>query len=130
MPKQYFTADDAASEVVEAFKNGTLSLGIDDIGKIAAALLGVRTDANGVMVSSGEDTASPVAIGFRARKSNGKYRYFWPYRVVFGVPSTNLQTKGDSIEFQTPSIEGIVTIRNKPNWQDKHPWKNGSYRRR
>jgi phi13 family phage major tail protein len=117
-------ADDAASEVVKSFKNGTLTLGIDDIGKASAmALLGVRTDANGVIISSGEDTALPVAIGFRARKSNGKYRYFWLYRTIFGVPSTSLQTKGDSIEFQTPTIEGIVTVRNKLDWQNKHPWK-------
>ncbi|MDR1628560.1 MAG: phage tail protein [Oscillospiraceae bacterium] len=117
-------ADDAASEVVKAFKNGTLSLGIDDIGKNAAmALLGVRTDANGVIISSGEDTAPPVAIGFRAKKSNGKYRYFWLYRVIFGTPSTNLETKGDSVNFQAPTIEGIVTVRGKPDFEGKHPWK-------
>ncbi|MDR1364084.1 MAG: phage tail protein [Oscillospiraceae bacterium] len=117
-------ADDAASEVVKTFKSGTLSLGVDDIGKDSAmALLGVRVDANGVIVSSSEDTSTPVAIGFRARKSNGKYRYFWIYRVVFGVPSANLETKGDSINFQAPTIEGTVTVRNKLDWQNKHPWK-------
>jgi phi13 family phage major tail protein len=117
-------ADDAASEVVKAFKNGKLSLGVDDIGKDSAmALLGVRADSNGVIISSSEDTAPPVAIGFRARKANGKYRYFWLYRVVFGVPSANLETKGDSINFQAPTIEGTVTVRNKPDWQNKHPWK-------
>lgn len=39
------------------------------------------------------------------------------------IPATNLTTKGESIEFSTPSIEGTVTRRNKPDSQGKHPWK-------
>lgn len=70
-----------------------------------------------------EDGGAPVAIGFRAKKANGKYRYFWLYRVIFGIPATNLTTKGESIEFSTPSIEGTVTRRNKVDGQGKHPWK-------
>ena len=68
--------------------------------------------------------SSEVAIGFRAKKSNGKYRYFWLYRVVFGIPATNLQTKGDSITFSTPTIEGTVYRRNKLDGNGKHPWKS------
>ena len=60
---------------------------------------------------------------FNPQKSNGKYRYFWLYRVKFGIPSTSLQTKGDSITFSTPSIEGTVMRRNKLDGQNKHPWK-------
>lgn len=117
-------ADNGAAEVVKEFKSGKLSLGVDDIGRaVAADLTGAASDDKGALVSSGEDTSVPVAIGFRAKKGNGKYRYFWLYRVKFGVPSTNLQTKGDSISFQTPTIEGTVMIRNKIDGQGKHPWK-------
>lgn len=117
-------ADDGASEVVKEFKSGTLTLGIDDIGPVTAGdLIGVKIDSNGVIVSSAEDNATPVAVGFRAKKANGKYRYFWLYRVKFGVPGTSLQTKGDSITFSTPTIEGTVMRRNKLNENGKHPWK-------
>lgn len=117
-------ADDGAAEIVKEFKTGKLTLGVDDIGTDAAAdLTGAEVDDNGVLVSSSEDGGSPVAIGFRAKKANGKYRYFWLYRVVFGVPSTDLSTKGDSITFSTPTIEGTVTRRNKPDGRGKHPWK-------
>jgi hypothetical protein len=45
--------------------------------------------------------------------------------VKFGVPSTNLATKGDSITFNTPTIEGSVMRRNKPATgnDNLHPWK-------
>ena len=117
-------ADDGAAVVVKEFKNGKLSLGIDDIGSTAAGdLTGAKIDDNKVLISTSEDGGEPVAIGFRAKKANGKYRYFWLYKVKFGIPATNLQTKGDSITFQTPTIEGTVMRRNKVDDYDNHPWK-------
>ncbi|MCY1714041.1 major tail protein [Caproiciproducens galactitolivorans] len=117
-------ADDGTAYVVKEFKSGTLSLGVDDIGVTAAQdLTGAIVDDNGVLVSTSENEGSAVAVGFRALKPNGKYRYFWLYRVKFGIPDTNLETKGDSITFQTPTIEGTVMRRNKPDGKGKHPWK-------
>lgn len=117
-------ADDAAAEVYKAFKSGTISLGVDDLADgVAEDLTGAKVDNNGVLVSTVEDISTVVAIGFRAQKANGKYRYFWLYRVVFAIPATSLQTKGDSITFSTPTIEGTVLRRNKPDSQGKHPWK-------
>ena len=117
-------ADDGPAEIVKEFKSGKLSLGIDDIGITAAEdLTGAKIDDNHVVVSGSEDGGTPVAVGFRAKKANGKYRYFWLYRVVFGIPATNLTTKGDSITFSTPTVEGTVLRRNKPDGNGKHPWK-------
>ena len=117
-------ADDGAAEIVKEFKSGTLSLGVDDIGAtVASDLTGSTIDANGVVIATNADGGSPVAIGFRAKKSNGKYRYFWLYRVKFGIPATALATKGDSITFNTPTIEGTILRRNKVDGKGKHPWK-------
>ena len=117
-------ADDGAAEIVKEFKGGKLTLGVDDIGRSAAeTLTGATADENGVLISASEDGGNPVAIGFRAKKANGKYRYYWIYRVKFGVPSTNLATKGDSISFQTPTIEGTISRRNKLDGNGNHPWK-------
>ena len=117
-------ADDGAAEIVKEFKSGKLTLGVDDIGAaVASELTGATIDANGVIVSASEDGGSPVAIGFRAKKANGKYKYFWLYRVKFGIPAANLATKGDSITFSTPTIEGTILRRNKADSRGKHPWK-------
>ena len=116
-------ADDAADEVVREFKNAKLSLGVKDLGaQPAAKLTGARVDNKGALVSASEDGGDYVAVGFRAKLSTGKYRLYWLYRVKFALPSVNLQTKGDSINFQTPTIEGTALRRNKPDAQGKHPW--------
>lgn len=117
-------ADDGASEAVKEFKSGTITLGVDNIGAAAAhELTGAVLDANNVLISAAENSAKPVAIGFRAKRSNGKYSYYWLYRVLFGIPGASLATKGDSISFSTPSIEGTVLRRNKVDAFGTHPWK-------
>ena len=93
-------ADDGAAEIVKEFQSGTLSLGVDDIGAaVAEDLTGAKIDDNKVLISASEDGGAPVAVGFRAKKANGKYRYFWLYRVKFGIPATNLTTKEKALNF-------------------------------
>ena len=118
-------ADDALAHAIKLFKSGKLVLEVEDIGVEAAAdLTGATVDKNGVLIAAGEDDGCLVAIGFRALKPDNRYRMFWLYRVKFAVPSTNLQTKGDSIQFQTPKVEGTIMRRNKPDASGKHPWKS------
>jgi len=116
--------DDGAAEHISEFQSGKLTLGVNDIGRVTACdLTGASVDDNGVLISGSEDAGGPVAIGFRARRANGLYRYFWLYRVLFKLPSAKLETKGDKISFQTPSIEGTVYRRNRLDGRNKHPWK-------
>lgn len=53
----------------------------------------------------------------------GQYTLTATAKNKFGIPATNLQTKGDSISFQTPTIEGTVMRRNKLDERGNHPWK-------
>jgi len=124
LAEAFLYADDGIAEAVKDFKSGKLTLGVDDIGiTVAADLTGATTDENGVLISASENIGQPVAVGFRAQKPDGRYRFFWLYRVKFGFPAANLQTKGDSITFQTPTLEGTVMRRNKLDGLDRHPWK-------
>ncbi len=115
--------DDAIAESVHEFQSGTVTLSTTNLdSSVVSALTGARVDSNGVLVSSAEDTAPYVAVGFRAKKSDEKYKYVWLYRVKFGVPTENAATKGSSIAFSTPSIEGTVYSREKAS-NGTHPWK-------
>lgn len=99
-------ADDGASEIVKEFKSGTLSLGVDDIGNDAASVLtGATIDSNNVVISTSEDGGKPVAIGFRAKKSNGKYRYFG--------------FTGSSSVFRQPRLLQRATVSRFPHLQSR-----------
>lgn len=102
-------ADDAMSEKVQKFVKGVLKLGIKELSAtVLADLLGQATDDDEVVYAGKDDEPPYVAIGFRAAKTGGQYRYVWLYKVKFKVPGEKYTTRGESITFNTPEIEGDV----------------------
>lgn len=116
-------ADDGADVVIREFTSGTITLSTNVLSAAnLAALLGATVDTKGVLMQRAEDTPVPVAIGFKAKTAKGNYKYFWLYRVVFGAPGHDLNTKGETIEFSAPEIEGTFVRRNKVDSQSKRPF--------
>lgn len=107
-------ADDTLAESDYTFKKGTVTLTIDeDDDTVFAELLGHKVDAeSSEMVRKDTDVAPYVGVGRILTKIvNGVYKYkveFLP-KVKFSEPAQEETTKGDSIEFKTPTIEGTVS---------------------
>lgn len=104
--------DDTLSEKVQEFTKGTLSLTVgDDDDTIFAPLLGHEIDENGEVVRSVDDIAPYVGFGRVVVKMvNGIRKYkaeFFP-KVQFKPFINDAKTKGESIEFSTPNVEGTI----------------------
>lgn len=112
-------SDDQASEVADSLGDIQVSLNVEDVPtEIQADLLGHTVDEKGVLVKSKNDYAPYVAIGYRRRKSNGKYRYVWNYKGKFRPGAEEAKTKTDTPEFQTPTIEATFLPRvDNGKWQ-------------
>lgn len=121
-------ADDTLSESVTEFVNGTLKLGIKDlIPEVLAEILGQMVDQNKVVWAGKDDEPPYVAIGFRAKKTGGRFRYVWLLKVKFKIPSEKYETKGESIKFNTPEIEGEIAARKKDGrWKADYVGTEGS----
>jgi phi13 family phage major tail protein len=76
-----------------------------------AELLG-HAVVGGVMKRATTDEAPEVAIGFKALKSNGSYKYVWLLKGRFQVPELKNKTKEATVDFQTPVIVGKFLARN------------------
>ena len=114
-------ADDGADEVVKEFVSGELTLNVNDLMPAdLAAILGQTQDEDGVVYAGEEDEPPYMAIGFRAKKANGMYKYIWLYKVKFAIPSEKYQTKADGIEFVTPEITGQFIKRPDGKWKAEH----------
>lgn len=106
-------ADDTLAESDYTFKKGTITLTIDeDDDTVFAELLGHEVDEEtGELIRKDTDVAPYVGVGRILTKIvNGAYKYkveFLP-KVKFSEPEQEESTKGDSIEFKTPSVEGTV----------------------
>lgn len=107
--------DDVIAESDKSFVSGTITVGVDDISKeVYTTWFGSKTETvDGVEeVIDGAGLQSPVGgFGFyRVRRKNGvrSIRAFWIYKTQWGVPSEEATTKGEQIEWQTPSVEGTI----------------------
>ena len=104
--------DDALAESDTSFASGTITLGVtDDNDEIFAPLLGHAIDASGEVVKASTDAAPYVGCGRIVTKMvNGAYKYKveFLYKCKFSEPSKDENTKGESIEFSTPSVEGVI----------------------
>jgi len=111
-------ADDGADEVVKEFVSCELKLNVNDIAQSSLAdLLGQTTDTDGVNYAGESDAAPYVAVAFRAKKPNGKYKYVWLYKGMFKTPDESFTTKGDGIEFKTPELTGVFVKRPDGKWK-------------
>lgn len=102
-------ADDAIAEDDRSVTGMSLEIGMDDLLEPAAAYLGlVKAGSNSEYF---ETSASPknVGVGYvRVRRKNGEdvFQAVWMYKTMFAIESEEAQTKGESIEWQTPTING------------------------
>lgn len=112
-------ADDQAYEVASSLGDISVEMNVANIdAEDLKELLGHKINADGVLVKSSEDNAPYVALGFRSKKSNGKYRYTWLYKGKFQPEEQNYETKKDSPAFQTPTISGTFIPRETDKqWQ-------------
>lgn len=107
-------ADDGAAESASSEGETEIELGIASLpNAMYAKLLGKTINTDGVVEDSSGDQPIDVALGFRSLKSNGKYRYIWFYKGKFQLPEENYKTKGESVEYNTPTIKGTFVHSDK-----------------
>jgi phi13 family phage major tail protein len=104
----------ADGDVVESdysIQYGTETIGVHQLtDAIRAELLG-HSIVDGAVVIAENDEAPYVGHGFYAEtKIDGetKYRAVWYGKVKYGDPNESARTKGQSTEFQTPTLEGRI----------------------
>ena len=106
-------ADDGPMDTASTLGEIELELGTYDLPlPTQAKLLGHSYDeTTGLLKKGANDVAPWVAVGFRSLKSDGSYRYFWLTKGKFRPTEENIETKGDSVNFQTPTITGSFAKR-------------------
>lgn len=116
--------DDELAEYVKDFKDADVTLGVTEFPIEAATVMfghKVDTETNSITYGT-QDVASYVGYGFYASEINEgvtKYTACWLPKVKFADTAESYSTKGESIEFKTPSISGKATADASGNWKYK-----------
>lgn len=124
---------------VGKFSSGSLSLGTDDLtAKVSKYLLGLKEKSvtiaglTEVMETIYDDEAEAPDLGFgiiEMHQNNNvdKFKAVILCRVTMNIPEDTANTKGQSVEWQTKTIEGAIQ-RSEENTADrKHPWKREAW---
>lgn len=125
-------ADNGIAESDRSFGGGTISVTTDEISQTAAAAIlgitpstitvGEETDVSELVF---DDDMEIPDLGFGIiikKKVNGAYKYraVFFHKIKFNIPEDAAKTQGESIEWQTPTIEGTIMRDDSP----KHGWKS------
>ena len=116
-------ADNGLAESDTSFQNGTVSMELDNADiTTQATLLGHSVDSGtGAMTRNVDDIAPYVGFGRIVTKMvNGVYKYKveFLYKVKFSEPSQENSTKGESVEFGTTTIEGVISALTNGKWSN------------
>lgn len=108
--------DDVIVEDDNGITAMSLEMGLDDLEEaVRVYMLGLKEKTIGSGDSASTeyvdtDVAAPyVGVGYiRVRRKNGvtSYQAVWVYKAIFSEESEESATKGESIEWQTPTITG------------------------
>lgn len=109
-------------EYVKEFKDGSMSLGTDHLPIQASSVCFGHevSDDDREIVYKTNDSANYVGVGFFADQIiDGKRSYVATivYKVKFGEAANEYTTKGESIEFKTPSIDGVIAGLSNKEWK-------------
>lgn len=100
-------SDDGVEEVVEYYEGTDVEFEVNSLAPQDKQQLFGHLYENGYLVKNKDDKAPEVAIGYRAKKLNGKYEFVWLYCGTFGQGyEGNYATQADKVETQTASLKG------------------------
>lgn len=114
-------ADDALAESDSSFQSGKVTLGVaDDDMTVFAEILGHKvSQPGGEMTRNADDAAPYIGLGRVITKlvdNKRVYKGEFLYKVKFSEPSQEDKTKGDSVDFATPEIEGTASALANGDW--------------
>lgn len=117
-------SDNSIEETDKSFSKGTITFGTYGLGKTISERYNVMNKLFGSTVSTGsgenastelivgaDDVPQHVGFGYVKTERNNnvdKYIARWYFDVQFAPPSESIETKGESINFQTQDISGTV----------------------
>lgn len=112
-------ADDIAYDTTSSMGDVAVALSTAEVPtEDQSVLLGHEIDDNGGLDKKSTDIGPYVAIGYRRRMANKKFRYVWLYKGRFTLGTEEANTKTDTPSYQTPTLNATFIARQTDErWQ-------------
>ncbi|WP_069648986.1 major tail protein [Caloranaerobacter ferrireducens] len=104
-------SDDTVEDVITAFEGVDVEIEINQLSLESRAKLQGAKVVKGVLIESKEDIPPTLALGFKSKKNNGKYRYVWLLKGKFELASDEYDTEGEKPQPKSAKIKGTFFAR-------------------
>ena len=107
-------SDDGVEEVIESYVSTEIEFDVNKLSPEDKSMVRGALYENGFLVYNKDDKTPEVAIGWRAKNTNGKYEFIWHYCGKFNEGWTeNFETEQEKVKTQTSKMKGTFYARDK-----------------
>lgn len=104
-------SDDTVEDVLSSFDSIDVEVELNQLSLTSRATLQGSKVVKGVLIESKEDIAPTIALGFKSKKHNGKYRYVWLLKGKFELASDEYDTEAEKPSPKSAKLKGIFFSR-------------------
>ncbi|WP_035287975.1 major tail protein [Clostridium sp. KNHs214] len=104
-------SDDTVEDVITAFEGVDVEIEINQLSLESRAKLQGSKVVKGVLIESKDDMPPTIALGFKSKKNNGKYRYVWLLKGKFELASDEYDTEGEKPQPKSAKLKGTFFAR-------------------
>jgi len=104
-------SDDAVEDIISAFEGIDVEIEVNQLTLDSRAKLQGAKVVKGVLVENKENLPPTIALGFKSRKNNGKYRYVWLLKGKFELAEDQYETEAERPKAQSAKLKGSFYAR-------------------
>lgn len=112
-------SDDSLEDIAEGYAETDVEMKINTMSQADYANLYNVLNSNGFLVKSAEDTAKKIALGWRSKRLDGTYDFFWLYvGKLTERPELEYATIEDKPSPKEQTLKGTFSSRQKADTVD------------
>lgn len=99
-------SDDSVEDVITAFEGVDVEIEVNQLSLTSRAKLQGAKVVKGVLVENKDDIPPTIALGFKSKKNNGKYRFVWLLKGKFELATDEYDTEAEKPKAQSAKLKG------------------------
>ena len=99
-------SDDSVEDVITAFEGVDVEIEVNQLSLTSRAKLQGAKVVKGVLIENKDDIPPTIALGFKSKKNNGKYRFVWLLKGKFELASDEYDTEAEKPKAQSAKLKG------------------------
>lgn len=99
-------SDDSVEDVITVFEGVEVEVEVNQLSLESRAKLQGAKVVKGILIENKDDIPPTIALGFRSKKNNGKFRYVWLLKGKFELATDEYDTEGEKPKAQSAKLKG------------------------